>query len=186
MKLRLIIPCVLTIGLAHAARGEPEDDAETQIKFTDAPAAVQNSLTREAHGVAIETVSVEKEDGVTEYEAVVTIDGKQWEIEVDETGLLLEKSLVELEQLDEHEVELKDLPPAVRRTLEAESVGAKIEEIEFESINGIKIFEAEISADQHQWEVTIREDGQLLKKELEDDHDDDRDNDREDDEHDDD
>lgn len=72
---------------------EDKDESEQEIKFADAPAAVQKTLTKEAEGAKIETVEKETEDGTTVYEAEVTIDGKEYEIKVAPDGKLISKKV---------------------------------------------------------------------------------------------
>ena len=48
---------------------EDEEDA-VAIKFSECPAAVQKTLTREARGAKIETVDLESEDGRVVFEEI--------------------------------------------------------------------------------------------------------------------
>jgi len=70
---------------------------------------------------------------------------------------------------DEHEesVTLKQVPAAVRATLERESTGGKIKKIEKENKHGKLIFEADIIIDGKEYETEVTPDGVLISKELE-------------------
>ena len=86
----------LGLGLGSSActaiAAEEKEENEQKIKFADAPAAVQKTMTAEAGGAKIDMVEKEMEGGKTVYEAEVMINGKRYEIEVAEDGTLLEKS----------------------------------------------------------------------------------------------
>lgn len=75
-----------------------EDEEEVEIKFADAPAAVQKTLQREAGGAKIDKVDKLSKEGRTLYETDVKIDGKNYEIVVTAEGLLLSKEVDEDEE----------------------------------------------------------------------------------------
>jgi hypothetical protein len=89
------------------------------------------------------------------------------------------------EDENEQKVQLKDCPEAVQKTIKRETEGGKILEIEKERHRGKVVYECEYIKDKHRWEITVAENGKLLKKEREDD-DEDEDGDDDDDEDDDD
>ncbi len=64
-------------------------------------------------------------------------------------------------------VALKDVPAAVRATLEKEAAGGKITEVEKEVKDGKTIYSADIESGGKAWDVAVGEDGKLLSKELE-------------------
>lgn len=72
----------------------------------------------------------------------------------------------------EQVVAVDQLPAPVKATLTKEVGAGKIEEIEKVMSRARTVFKADVLVDQQKWEITIREDGQLLKKELDDDEDD--------------
>lgn len=148
---------------------EAEEDKE-EIKFADAPAAVQKTLKREAGGAEIKEVVKETEKGKTTYEAEVKIDGHEYVITVAADGTLLEK---ELEDEDE-EVEIKfaDAPAPVQKTLEREAAGAKIEKVDKLSRKGRTLYEADAKIDGKNYEIIVTAEGLLLSKELDEDEED--------------
>lgn len=80
--------------LFGAEKGEKEDEGkEVRIKFTEAPAKVQQTLTYEAHGAKIESIDKEGKDGKIVYEADAVIDGTNYEIRVDAKGKLISKAV---------------------------------------------------------------------------------------------
>ena len=80
----------------------------------------------------------------------------------------------------EHIVTFKQLPKAVRLTLQRESAGGNLGTIEKETEDGSIVYEAELTLDGRKYEIEVAENGVLLKKELDDDDDEDGDDDDED------
>jgi uncharacterized membrane protein YkoI len=72
---------------------EEDEIEETEVKFADCPAEVQKTLTIEAEGAAIKEVDKFMKEGRFLFEADVAIDGKNYEIIVAESGVLLSKKL---------------------------------------------------------------------------------------------
>jgi hypothetical protein len=62
-------------------------------------------------------------------------------------------------------VTLNDLPPAVRATLERESVGGTLVDIEKETTNGKVVYSADVDFKGVVWDLEMAEDGTLLSKE---------------------
>ena len=81
----------------------------------------------------------------------------------------------------EVKVTIRDLPSPVRRTLERESYGGQVKEIERETKSGKTVFEADVKLDGSVYAVVIAADGKLLSKTLDDDDDEDDDDDDDDD-----
>jgi uncharacterized membrane protein YkoI len=143
-----------------------EDDEEVTIRFVDAPAAVQKTMKREALGVQIATVKKETADGKTTYEALVQIDGKMYEIEVAQDGILQEKKLKEDQEV---QIKFSDCPAAVQKTLKREANGAKIEKVDLETAHGKPVYEVDVKIDGRNYEILVAEDGLLLSKALDED-----------------
>ena len=68
---------------------------------------------------------------------------------------------------NETTVTINDLPPAVRATLDKETAGGKISEIEKETKNGKVVYSADANIDGKDYDIAIAEDGKLISKELE-------------------
>jgi hypothetical protein len=62
---------------------------------------------------------------------------------------------------------MADLPPVVRTTLEKESAGGKVMEIEKENKAGQTIYSADVLLQGKTWDIAIAENGKLISKELE-------------------
>jgi hypothetical protein len=93
--LMLLVSCGLFGARAATVRAEDEDEGkEVKIKFSEAPAAVQKTLTDEAKGAKIETLDQEtSKSGKVVYEADVKIDGTNYEIVVAPDGKLIHKKI---------------------------------------------------------------------------------------------
>jgi uncharacterized membrane protein YkoI len=93
----------LSAGCAHKSKsGESKEENEVKMRPQDVPQAARAALEREAGGTAITTVDNEMSRGMAVYEADVMINGKNWEIKVDENGALLSKKLDEEEKEAHH------------------------------------------------------------------------------------
>src|SRR5689334_5050631 len=64
-------------------------------------------------------------------------------------------------------VAMKDLPAAVRATLDKEAAGGKVTEVEKEMKDGKTVYSADIEVGGKAWDVVVGEDGKLISKELE-------------------
>jgi uncharacterized membrane protein YkoI len=64
-------------------------------------------------------------------------------------------------------VTMTELPAAVRATLERESAGGKVTEIERETKNGKTTYSADMTVAGVEWDIAIAEDGSVISKEKE-------------------
>ena len=65
---------------------------------------------------------------------------------------------------DEVTVTIAQVPPAVRASLERESAGGTITEIERETKGGMTVYSADIEISGIIWDVSVAEDGKVLSK----------------------
>ena len=165
--------------------------ADEEIDLKQCPDKVQKTIKAEAAGGKIIEVEREESDSGVVYEAEIKIEGSVYEVEISEDAKLLSKELddedseaddddesahekSEGDEKDEQEeaVTLKQLPKAVRSTLQRESRGGEIEELEKETEDGSVVYSAEVEyetdAGELVYEVEIAENGVLLSKVLED------------------
>jgi len=94
MNMRLpiaLLASTLILGCSHANKEKEED--ETVLTMDQVPPAAREALKREAQGQAIKKVDKEMAGGKTVYETDVMINGKNWEIKVDEAGNVISKKL---------------------------------------------------------------------------------------------
>jgi uncharacterized membrane protein YkoI len=77
----------------HKDHHENMDDHEVKVPFEQVPAPAQATLMKESAGATITTVDMEKDDGITVYEAEAMIGGTNYEIKVDVSGKLISKKI---------------------------------------------------------------------------------------------
>jgi uncharacterized membrane protein YkoI len=93
-----LVLAVMSAGCAGmnghgATKSEKDEGNETKIKFSEAPEAVQNTLSEQAGGQKIDSVDKETKDGKTVYEADAVINGTNYEIVVGADGTLIKKAV---------------------------------------------------------------------------------------------
>lgn len=93
-----------------------------------------------------------------EWEAEFKLNGKEYSANFNMAGKWLET---------EFEVEMKDLPEAVKTTLKKEFDGFKIEEMEMSETSGGNVYEFEIEKGDLEMEITIDPDGKVLNQAVE-------------------
>jgi uncharacterized membrane protein YkoI len=139
------------LGLALAF---PVMAAEKPLALKDAPAAVQKTVADQLKGGKLKSLSVETEGGKTEYEAEVTVDGRDKTVAMDASGKVLETEMV---------VDLKALPEAVRAGLTREAGKGSIAKVEEVTKAGVTSYEAKITeAGKKDREVVVTADGKLV------------------------
>ncbi len=72
---------------------EKEEGNESVVTMEQVPAAARDALKREAAGATIGKIDKEMAGGKVVYETDVMINGKNWEIKVDEAGNVVSKKL---------------------------------------------------------------------------------------------
>ena len=82
LMVALVASGVVMVAAVHAA--------ETKIKRSDLPPAVEKTVAQHSKGATITGLSTETEDGKRIYEAALTIDGHTRDISIDEQGTLIE------------------------------------------------------------------------------------------------
>lgn len=93
MKMTWLMVGALSLAAGCAHKGEDEEN-EVKMRLDEVPPAARSALEREAGGAAITTVDREQaKGGGNVYETDVMMNGKNWEIKVDETGKLVSKKL---------------------------------------------------------------------------------------------
>lgn len=78
-----------------------------------------------------------------------------------------EKGLDKDHEDNEVTVTMADVPAAVRATLERESTGGKVTEVEKETKKGKTVYSADMVVDGVAWDISVAEDGAVISKEKE-------------------
>jgi hypothetical protein len=88
----VIAATVPLLGSPVFAGEKGEHHVHQSVKMKDLPAAVQDTLQKEANGGKLEELRKEKnEQGQVIYEAEIVKDGKGTDIEVDSSGKVVER-----------------------------------------------------------------------------------------------
>lgn len=111
-------------------------------------------------------VKWEKEND-TEWEAEFRMNNNEYSANFDNKGNWLET---------EYEVEMKDIPEAVKSTLDNEFASYEIEESEVSENAEGTFYEFELEKDETEMEVVIDQSGKVVKKEVETEDDEEDDN----------
>jgi uncharacterized membrane protein YkoI len=81
--------------------GDQEEAGEVKMSLSEVPAAVRDGLQKAAGGSKIDKVDKMQVNGKTIYETDVMKDGKEWEIQVDESGNVVSNKMEGKEEDDE-------------------------------------------------------------------------------------
>lgn len=129
-------------------------DQEKAVKMKDLPAAVQKTVREQSKGAAIRGLAQETEDGKTNYEVELRVNGHNKDVLIDPNGVVV---------TIEEQVTLASLPPAVKATIQQKAGTGKIGMIEAISEgDAIVAYEAHIRRAGKSMEIKVGPDGQLI------------------------
>jgi len=112
----VVMGLALTVSAAYAA-DEAKPEAKAKVKLPEAAAKALKDAFPKA---TVDEVKMEKEKGITVYEVELEEGKSEMEVEVTADG-----TIVEIET----DVEMKDVPEAAAKAIQAAAEGAKIEEL---------------------------------------------------------
>jgi len=95
---------------------------EKKIKRSDLPAAVEKTVAAQSQGTKIRGFSEEKDQGQTNYEAELVVNGHSKDILIDGNG-----AIVEIEE----QVAINSLPAPVKEGLQAKAGKGKLLKVEY-------------------------------------------------------
>jgi uncharacterized membrane protein YkoI len=124
--------------------------AETKLKVSDLPAAVQKTVTEQTKSATLIGVSKEVEKGKTLYEIETKANGLGRDLLVDKTG-----AIVEVEQ----EVAIDSIPAAARTAIQKKAAGGKITKVETLTQGTSVSYEAEVVKGGKTSEIGVNADG---------------------------
>jgi len=119
----------------------------------DVPAGIKATFTQKFS--AASKVEWGRENDL-EWEAEFTLNGKECSATFDNAGAWMET---------EYEINLKEIPSAVKTTLDKESAGFKIGESVLAENKDGKVYEFLLSKDKKEFELLIDLNGKMIKKE---------------------
>lgn len=131
-------------------------DQEKRVKMKDLPPAVQKTVREQSKGATIRGLAQETEDGKTNYEVELKVNGHNKDVLIDPSG-----EVVSIEE----QVTLASLPAAVRTAIEQNAGTGKIGMIESITEGGaIVAYEAHVRKAGKSMEIKVNPDGQLISK----------------------
>ena len=150
---KTLVPRSLKQESDRAERGEAQDH-EKRVRMKDLPAAVQRTVREQSRGAAIRGLSQETENGKTNYEAELRVNGHNRDVLIDPSG-----AVVEIEE----QVTLASLPPAVKKTIEQKAGGGRVGIVEsITKGDAVVAFEAHLRKAGKSLEIKVSPDGQLI------------------------
>lgn len=152
---KLVIPgvmLILTTVLGGCAMFSKE------VKLEDVPSAAQAAIQSHTSGGTIKKITCEKEEGKHFYKVEYKKDDREFELQIDDDGKVLETEEI---------LAMEDLPPAVLETVKTESAGGEIKELALETEDDKTFYEVEFEKDGKEHEVKINADGTVLERETE-------------------
>jgi hypothetical protein len=127
---------------------------ERKVTRRDLPAAVARTVDAQSQGATIHGYSEEQEGGQTFYEVELTVNGHRRDVLIDTSG-----AVVEIEE----QVNLADLPAAVRDGLQAAAGTGRVTMVESITKQGrIVAYEAHVNMAGKRSEVKVGPDGKPL------------------------
>ncbi len=135
---------------------------DDEVKFSDAPAAVRETLLKESGGAKFEDLEKDIKYGVVVFNAVVPIKGKEYSFVVAANGTLIEKSLVIIED----DIDLSHCPAPVQKAFKEHAHDGKIGQITRSTGVSGHVFEADIEIGDKTYFVEVTEGGSLISKSL--------------------
>lgn len=130
---------------------------EKKVERKDLPPAVEKTVEAEAQGATIRGFSLETENGQTNYEAEMTVNGHSKDVLIDPKG-----TVVEIEE----QVSLDSLPASVKDGLQAKAGSGKI--LKVESLTKhykLVAYEAKIQSNGKKKEIQVDPTGKPLAHE---------------------
>ncbi len=151
MQLRYIIAGVTALAVATGITIRSYA-ADEPVSLSQVPTAVQVTIKAQVADGKVGKIVKGVEDGKTVYEAIITKGSTEAEITIDPDGKLLGS---------EEKMSLKDVPAAVRETIQAQAGTSQIKTIE-KAIEGEKVaYEAILVKDGKDVEIVVAPDGKL-------------------------
>jgi uncharacterized membrane protein YkoI len=148
------LPACLLLALGTAMAPAQADSADPKLKAL--PEAVQKTVTSESPQGSIVSVEPKSIDGALRYKVALQDHGQNHNLVIDAGGKLLNTKT---------EVTAQTLPAPVRKTLEAQSQGARVDKNLQVNKAGKITYEFELQVSGHKKELAIEPGGELLRVE---------------------
>jgi uncharacterized membrane protein YkoI len=129
--------------------------AETPVKMSDLPAAVQKTVQEQTKGAQVKGISKEVEKGKTQYEVETMVNGKSRDMIIDTKGAVVEV---------EEETTMDSIPAAAKGAIEKKAGGGKITKVETLTKGQTVMYEAAITTKAgKKTEIQVGADGSVQK-----------------------
>jgi uncharacterized membrane protein YkoI len=142
MAATVLLPCTAAIA------------AEVKVKMSDLPPAVQGAVKAQSKGATVRGLTKETENGKTEYEAELTVNGRNRDVSFDASGNVISV---------EDEVPLASVPNAARVAIQKAMEGGTLRKVELVKENGKTFYEATIRKAGKSSEIQVDPNGALIK-----------------------
>lgn len=127
---------------------------EKKLKKADLPAAVQKTADEQSKGATIKGYASEVENGQTQYEVELMVNGHSRDVTMAADGAVLEV---------EEQVEISSLPAAVREGLQKKAKAGKIAKVESITKHDVLVaYEAQVMTGGNRSEIQVGPDGKNL------------------------
>ena len=132
----------------------PAMAAEVKVKMSDLPPAVQSAVKEQSKGATIRGLTKETENGKTEYEAELAVNGRNRDVSFDAAGNVISV---------EEEVPLSSVPDAARTAIQKAAAGGTLRKVEEVKENGKTFYEATIRKGNKPSEIQVDPSGAPVK-----------------------
>lgn len=151
----LLTGASLTPAAPKRLQKDEAGEQESRVKMKDLPAAVQQTVREQSKGATIRGLSREVENGETNYEVELRVNGHNRDVLIDPNGAVVEV---------EEQVTLASLPAAVRTAIEQNAAGGRVSLVESLTKGGTLMwYEAHVKKGRKSREIKINPAGQLVK-----------------------
>jgi uncharacterized membrane protein YkoI len=151
MNIARIFPLTLIATISFAMTVVAQ---EKKIQRSDLPAAVEKTVAAQSQGATIRGFSQERENGQTNYEAELVVNGHSKDVLIDPNGTIVEV---------EEQVAIDSLAAAVRDGLQAKAGKGKLLKVEsLTKHDKLVAYEAQVSTKGKKSEVQVGPDGKPL------------------------
>lgn len=131
-----------------------EQDTEKRVRMKDLPAPVQQTVREQSKGAVIRGLAQETEDGQTNYEVELKVNGHTKDVLIDPAG-----AVVEIEE----QVTLASLPQAARTAIEQQAGTGKIGVVEsITKAGAVVAYEAHVRKAGKTMEIKVDPNGQAV------------------------
>jgi uncharacterized membrane protein YkoI len=128
--------------------------AEVKVKMSDLPPAVQSAVKEQSEGATVRGLTKETENGKTEYEAELTVNGHNRDVSFDASGNVISV---------EDEVAFASVPNAVQVAIHKVMEGGTLRKVELVKENGKTFYEATIRKGGKSSEIQLDRSGNPIK-----------------------